>query len=260
MAVRIGVQLQPQHAPLAALRQAAAEAEQLGVDTIYTWDHFYPLSGEPDGMHWEGSIALAAIATVTERVRLGGLVFCNSYRNPQLLADIHRTLDHLSGGRMIFGIGAGWFERDYAEYGYEFGTAPERLRALRRDLPLIKSRLTKLSPPPLGPLPLMIGGGGEQVTLRLVAEHAQIWHSFGDLDTYLHKSAVLAEHCAKLGRDPATIERVWGTDTSDAEALAGLADAGVGELTVGITGAPDGYDLEPLRALLRWRDRYNEAH
>ena len=110
---------------------------------------------------------------------------------------------------MILGIGAGWFERDYDEYGYEFGTAPDRLRALRRDLPLIKERLAKLNPPPVGQMPFLIGGAGEKVTLRLVAEHAQMWHSFGDREAYEQKSALLAEHCAKVGRDPATVERVW---------------------------------------------------
>lgn len=259
MPIRVGVQIQPQHADFAQMRVAWREAEDLGVDSIYTWDHFYPLNGDPAGKHFEGAASLTALAASTERARIGALVFCNSYRNPQLLANIHSTIDHLSGGRVILGIGAGWFERDYEEYGYEFGTAPERLRALGRDLPLIKQRLAKLNPPPAGELPIMIGGGGEKVTLRLVAQHAHLWHTFADPETYLHKSEVLAEHCAKVGRDPAEIQRVIGGPGSISEYADALADAGVDELTVGVSGRPNGYDLGRLRELVQWRDRRNAA-
>ena len=255
MRVRIGVQVQPQHAEFDKMRRAWQEAEELGVDTVYTWDHFYPLYGEADGKHFEGTAALAALAASTERVRIGALVFCNSYRNPQLLANVHSTIDHLSGGRVIFGIGAGWFERDYDEYGYDFGTAPDRLRALRRDLPLMKERLAKLNPAPVGPMPFLIGGAGEKVTLRLVAEHAQMWHSFGDAEVYRRKSAILDEHCAKVGRDPSEIERVWGAGSNSLERADALADEGIHELTIGIGGNGSGYDLGELRELVKWRDR-----
>ena len=254
MPIRIGVQIQPQQADFAQMQEAWKEAEELGADAIYTWDHFYPLYGDPDGKHFEGVTSLAALAAATERVKIGALVFCNSYRNPQLLANIHSTIDHLSGGRVVLGIGAGWFERDYDEYGYEFGTAPDRLRALSRDLPLIKDRLAKLNPPPVGEMPIMIGGAGEKVTLRLVAEHAQLWHTFADPETYLHKSGVLAEHCERIGRDPETIERVIGSRETILQHADALADAGVQELTVGIGGGPGGYDLGELRELLQWRD------
>jgi probable F420-dependent oxidoreductase len=236
------------------MRKAWRDAEELGADTIYTWDHFYPLYGEPLGMHYEGIACLTALAASTERARVGALVFCNSYRNPQLLAHAHTTIDHLSGGRVILGIGAGWFQHDYDEYGYEFGTAPDRLRALRRDLPKLRARLTKLNPPPVGPMPILIGGAGEKVTLRLVAEHAQMWHSFGDADKYLEKSAILAEHCAKVGRDPATIERIWGAGDRTEQVAESLAQAGVHEVTVGIGGNGSGYDLGRLRELIQWRD------
>jgi probable F420-dependent oxidoreductase len=255
--IRVGVQMQPQHADFAAMRRAWREAEELGADTIYTWDHFYPLYGEADGKHFEGLASLAALAASTERARVGALVFCNSYRNPQLLANAHSTIDHLSGGRVIFGIGAGWFQRDYDEYGYEFGTAPDRLRALRRDLPLMKERLAKLNPPPAGPMPFLIGGSGPKVTLRLVAEHAQMWHSFGDREVYEQKAATLAEHCAKVGRDPAEIERVFGAGDRTEEVADDLADAGVHEIAVGIGGDGHGYDLGRLRELIQWRDRRN---
>jgi alkanesulfonate monooxygenase SsuD/methylene tetrahydromethanopterin reductase-like flavin-dependent oxidoreductase (luciferase family) len=114
-----------------------------------------------------------------------------------------------------------------------------------------------LNPPPVGQIPIMIGGAGEKVTLRLVAEHAQLWHTFADPETYLHKSQVLAEHCATVGRDPASIERVIGTGGSILEHADALADAGVDELTVGVGGGPDGYDLGELRELVQWRDRRN---
>jgi probable F420-dependent oxidoreductase len=255
MAIRIGVQVQPQHCEFSKMVDAWREAEAIGVDTIYTWDHFYPLYGSPEGNHWEGVASLTALAANTERVRIGGLVFCNSYRNPQLLANVHSTVDHLSGGRVIFGIGAGWFQRDYDEYGYEFGTAPDRLAALKRDLPLMTERLTKLQPRPQGPMPILIGGSGPKVTLRLVAEHAQLWHSFGDRDAYEQKSAILAEHCAKLGRDPNEIERVWGAGDRTLEVADDLADAGVHEITLGVGGNGTGYDLGRLRELVQWRDR-----
>jgi len=257
--IRVGVQVQPQHADFDKMRQAWREAEALGADTIYVWDHFYPLYGPADGKHFEGLTALTALAASTERARIGGLVFCNSYRNPQLLANAHSTIDQLARGRVILGIGAGWFQRDYDEYGYEFGTAPDRLRALRRDLPLMKQRLAKLNPPSAGPMPFLVGGAGEKVTLRLVAEHAQMWHSFGDAEAYEKKSAILAEHCAKVGRDPSEIERVWGGGDRTAELADSLADAGVHELAVGIGGDGSDYDLGQLRELIQWRDRRNAA-
>ena len=254
MTLRVGVQIQPQHANFDAMRRAWTEADELGVDTIFTWDHFYPLYGDADGKHYEALVTLGAMASVTERAQIGALVICNSYRNPEYLADAHRTLDHASGGRAILGIGAGWFQRDYDEYGYEFGDAPARLRALRGALPRIRDRISKLNPPPIGPLPILIGGGGEKVTLRLVAEHADMWHGFGDADTYRHKAEVLAGHCEKVGRDPGEIERTWGVNAGKLDAADGLVEAGVTHLIMGIGGDGKGYDLGPVRELVQYRD------
>jgi probable F420-dependent oxidoreductase len=255
--VRVGVQVQPQHADFDGMRQAWREADELGVDTIFCWDHFYPLYGEPEGKHFEALTTMASMAEVTERARIGALVICNSYRNPELLADAHRTVDHISGGRVILGIGAGWFQKDYEEYGYEFGDAPFRLRALRQDLPRIRERLGKLNPPPVGDLPILIGGSGPKVTLRLVAEHADMWHSFGDAEAYKKKNDILLGHCADVGRDPAEIERTWGIQADALETADDLVAAGVQHLIVGIGGDGTGYDLAPVRELVAWRDRVN---
>jgi probable F420-dependent oxidoreductase len=239
------------------MRQAWREADELGADTIFCWDHFYPLYGEPDGKHFEALTTMASMAEVTERAQIGALVICNSYRNPELLADAHRTIDHISGGRVILGIGAGWFQRDYDEYGYEFGDAPFRLRALKADLPRIRERLGKLNPAPVGKLPILIGGSGPKVTLRLVAEHADMWHGFGDAEAFTTKNEILLQHCADVGRDPAEIERTWGIHGDVGQHAEDLVAAGVEHVIVGIGGDGKGYDLGALRELIAWRDRLN---
>ncbi|RYV52544.1 LLM class F420-dependent oxidoreductase [Pengzhenrongella frigida] len=250
--IRIGVQLQPQHADYAQIRDAVRRAEDAGVDVLFTWDHFFPLTGEPDGKHFECWTVLGAWAEQTSRVEIGALVTCNSYRNPDLLADMARTVDHISGGRLILGIGAGWFQRDYDAYGYEFGTPGTRIADLGQALPRIEARLAAVNPPPVRHIPVLIGGGGERKTLRLVAEHADVWHGFGSVGTLTRKSAILDEHCAVVGRDPGAIERSAAVTKSPSEIAEPLVAAGATLFTIGV-GGPD-YDLSLAREWVAWRD------
>lgn len=255
--IRIGVQIQPQHASFDRMRSAAIEAEERGVDVVFNWDHFYPLFGEPDGEHFECLTQLASFAEATSRVEIGPLVLCNSYRNPNLVADMARTIDHISGGRFILGIGAGWFERDYDEYGYEFGEGRDRARALREALPIIERRLGLLNPPPVRKIPLLVAGGGEQVMLRLAARHADIWHGFGDPEKLRHKHSVLDSWCRREERDPDDIERstAAGDQRDDVSYGDDLLAVGSTFITFGVDG-PD-YDMSWMDGWIRWRDERN---
>ena len=247
--IKIGVQLHPQATTVAALREAWRAADAMGVDSIWLWDHFFPLYGDADAEHYEAYTLLAAMAVDTQHAQIGALVTCNSYRNPNLLADMARTIDILSNGRFVLGVGSGWFERDYEEYGYEFGTAIQRLNALRDALPIIKARLTKLNPPAVRPMPLLIGGSGEKVTLRLVAEHADAWNTFGPSKDFIAKNAILNEWCAKVGRNPGEIERTVAINPNDVGDVAGLnayIEAGADHLIV-MTGSP--FDLDSVAKL-----------
>jgi probable F420-dependent oxidoreductase len=255
--VRVGAQLQPQHAEYADIRRAVAEAEEIGVDVVFTWDHFFPLYGDPDGKHFECWTILGAWAEATEHVEIGALVTCNSYRNPDLLADMARTVDHISGGRLILGIGAGWCERDYASYGYEFGTPGRRLDALGEALPRIKKRFHALNPAPTREIPVLVGGGGERKTLRHTATYADIWHGFGNVETITHKHQVLDTWCRDVGRNPREIERSAKINNGDLDFAPGLYAAGTRLFTMSATGPA--YDLGELRELVAWRDAVNRG-
>jgi probable F420-dependent oxidoreductase len=247
---KVGIQLQPQHTTMVDLREAWRAADAMGADSIWTWDHFYPLYGDPDAAHFEGWSLLAAMAVDTKDAKFGALVTCNSYRNPELLADMARTVDHLSGGRLYLGIGSGWFERDYNEYGYEFGTAPWRLKELAAALPRIKDRLAKLNPQPVGSLPILIGGSGEKVTLKLVATYADAWNSFGPPEKFAAKLAILKEWCDKVGRNPAEIEMTVAINADEVGRADAYVEAGADHIIV-MTGHP--YDLSPIETLLKAR-------
>jgi len=246
-ATRVGVQLHPQATTVAELRRAWRQADALGVDSIWVWDHFFPLYGRPGAAHFESYTLLSAMAVETERAAIGALVTCNSYRNPDLLADMARTIDHLSGGRFTLGIGAGWFRRDFDEYGYDFTTPGRRLVALGEALPRIRSRLEQLRPGPVGRLPVLVGGGGERVTLRLVAEYADAWNAFGPPATYAAKSAILDQWCAEVGRDPGDIERTVAINPAEVDAWPDYVEASADHIIV-MTGAP--FDLEPVARLV----------
>ncbi len=244
--IKCGVQLHPQATSTANLREAWKAADAMGVDSIWVWDHFYPLYGDPEAGSLEAYTLLAAMAVDTSHAAIGAMVTCNTYRNPNLLADMARTIDQISGGRLILGIGSGWFERDYTEYGYEFGTAIERLHLLRDALPVIEARIAELMPAPAGPLPILIGGGGEKVTLKLVAEHADLWNGFGPADAYAAKNAILDEWCDKVGRPREAIERSVLINPSDVDDWEAFVEAGAQHLIL-MTGDP--FDLDALERL-----------
>jgi probable F420-dependent oxidoreductase len=262
--IRIAAQLHPQHGTWRDLRAAAIEAEALGYDIVYTWDHFFPLYGEPDGPHFECWSVLAGIAEATSRIELGPLVACNTYRNPDLLADIARTVDHISDGRTILGIGAGWARRDYDAYGYPFQSVGDRLGALEAAVPRILARLDVLNPPPVRRMPLLIAGVGERRTLRLVAQYADGWHAhFPDsIDEVVPKVAALRRWCDEIGRDPHEIEWGVGLDPEDLDRfLREDADAylelGFTQFTLGFNGPS--WRVEGGARWLEWRDARNVA-
>ena len=250
--VKVGVQIHPQNSTMAALRAGWQGVDELGVDSLWTWDHFFPpLYGAADESHFEGWQILAAMAVTTSNVtQIGMLVTGGGYRNPDLLADMARTLDHLSGGRAVLGIGSGWMDRDEVEYGYDVRTPGQRLDALAEALPRIRRRLDLLEPGPMGQLPILIGGNGERRTLRLVAQHADMWNGYGDAETIRAKNDVIDRWCAELGRDPGEIERTVWIEKAKPDLMRSLVDAGADHLILGLR-AP--YDLREVERLVAAR-------
>ncbi len=249
--VKIGVSLLPEHTSVAALRAAWRAADKLGVDSLWIWDHFFPVTGDPDGTSFECWSLIAAMAADTTTPTVGSLVSACGYRNPDLLADMARTVDHVSGGRVVLGLGAGWFERDYVEYGFDFAPPATRLNDLERTLARVRARVPTLRPPPLGRLPILVGGSGEKVTLRLVAQYADAWNFIGTLDEFRRKQAVLDDWARRVDRDPAAIERsVSVFAEEDPLPLADYAAAGVDHV---IRSVRHPFDLADVAALLAQR-------
>jgi alkanesulfonate monooxygenase SsuD/methylene tetrahydromethanopterin reductase-like flavin-dependent oxidoreductase (luciferase family) len=222
--VKIGILVWPQYTDWASLREAGATVDRLGFDSLWTWDHLYPICGSPDGPIFEGYLTLAGWACVTERVTLGLMVGANTFRNPALVAKMVTTLDHMSGGRAILGVGAAWFKLEHEAYGFDFGSSVgERLNWLDEAVMIVRgmldgtrpsgrsryrTRSVRNEPPPAQRhLPILIGGAGEKKTLATVARYADIWNVGGDIHTVRHKDEVLSRWCEEVGRDSGEIER-----------------------------------------------------
>jgi probable F420-dependent oxidoreductase len=250
--IRIGLQIAQYGADWPAFLAGAQQAEAIGADAIFNWDHFFGPK-DSDQPSFECWTMLAAWAARTSRIALGPLVSCIGYRNPDLVADMARTIDHVSGGRMILGLGSGFKQRDYVEYGFPFGSVADRVGDLEAGVSRIRRRLALLDPPPLGPMPLLIAGSGERRTLRLVAQHADIWHTFAGGEDFVHKSRILDRHCAQIGRDPELIERSVLVGDDPEAAGPELLAQGVRLFIVSVRDL----DLAPVGDWVRWRDDQN---
>jgi alkanesulfonate monooxygenase SsuD/methylene tetrahydromethanopterin reductase-like flavin-dependent oxidoreductase (luciferase family) len=241
MAVKLGINLWSQASDWPSFLAAGRRADDLGYDTLWTWDHIYAIFGDPHQPIFEGYTALAALAQATERIRLGLFVGANTFRNPGLAAKAITTIDHISDGRAIAGIGGAWFELEHQAFGLDFGSGfGQRLDWLAEAAPALRAMLDgtpvtspaggryafdelRLDPLPLQThLPIMIGGGGEKKTLRIVAQWADMWNVFGTPETVAAKDEILRTHCADVGRDSTQIERTLGCKvtirSSEAEA------------------------------------------
>jgi alkanesulfonate monooxygenase SsuD/methylene tetrahydromethanopterin reductase-like flavin-dependent oxidoreductase (luciferase family) len=225
--VKFGLLCWNQYTSWPDLRQAGIRADELGYNEIFTWDHLYPIVGSPDGPMLEAWMVLSAWAEATASARLGLMVGANTFRNPALVAKMATTLDHISGGRAMLGIGGAWFEREHTAFGFEFGASPgERLQWLEEAVRIMRGMLhgeqpsgdqfyttheVRNDPLPVQPhLPLLVGGGGVRRTLRIVARYADACNVGGGFESVRHKDEVLRRHCEEVGRDESEIERTAG--------------------------------------------------
>lgn len=227
MSIRFSIQTPLEGASFAALARHWQAAERLGYDSVWLDDHFYGVVTPPWDDALECWTLMAALARETSTIRLGTLVACNNYRHPPLVAKMACSLDHISNGRLEFGLGAGWFEQEYVGYGYDFPPMGTRLRQLEEALHICTLMWTEESatftgrhyrvhqawcnPKPVQKPypPIMIGGGGEKVLLRIVARYANRWNFGGSVAEFRHKLPVLDSHCRAVGRNPAEIEKSW---------------------------------------------------
>jgi F420-dependent oxidoreductase-like protein len=223
--IRFGLHSGPQNTTYDDYRDLWLRAEELGFDWVSDFDHFLPIHADPTGPQFEGLTLLSALAAQTSRVRCGMLVLGVTYRHPAVVANMAATIDHVSGGRLELGMGAAWYELEHDQYGIPFPRIGVRMDMLDEACRIMRSMWTqetttfegkhfqlkdaRMEPKPVQEhLPLVIGGSGERRTLRIVAEHADIWNSFyGDVDHYRHLLDVLAGHCSDVGRDPADVRK-----------------------------------------------------
>ena len=227
--VKLGINLWSQASDWPSFLATGTRAEELGYDSLWTWDHIYAIFGDPHQPIFEGYTALAALAQATSRIQLGLFVGANTFRNPGLAVKALSTIDHVSNGRAVMGIGGAWFEGEHTAFGIDFGSGfGQRLDWLDESVRAIRTLLDggtvtsepggqyafdelRISPRPVqGHVPILIGGGGERKTLRIVAEYADIWNVFGTPETVARKDAILREHCEAVGRDTTQIERTLG--------------------------------------------------
>lgn len=265
--IRVGVQLWPGGAPdYSTWRRAVVTAEDLGADVIFGYDHFYRPAFEfsadwtphrvrerAGANNFEGWTALATWGEITTRVEIGLLVTGLGYRNPDLVADMARTVDHISGGRLILGVGSGWYKKDYTAYGYDYGTITSRMDLFEKGLARIEGRLGQLIPPPIRKIPILIGGMGIKRTLPLVARYADIVHAHIGVAEFGRRDRILTQLSSDAGRDDSSIERsvAWsGRDDGDA-----FASAGVTLFVVEVRPTERGYDFSELIDMIAWRDR-----
>jgi alkanesulfonate monooxygenase SsuD/methylene tetrahydromethanopterin reductase-like flavin-dependent oxidoreductase (luciferase family) len=229
MDTRLGILLWSQATDWDSFERSAIRIDELGYEHLWTWDHLHAIFGDPYQPIFEGYTTLAAWAKVTRRARLGLLVGANTFRNPALVTKMAVTLDHISGGRAILGIGGAWFETEHTEFGIDFGRSPgERLTWMHEAVGAMRGLLAgetvtsppdgryrlsnlRLQPPPVQDrLPIMIGGSGERKTLRSVAQYADMWNAMGSVEKLRHKVSVLRTHCDTVGRDFGEIELTAG--------------------------------------------------
>ncbi len=219
MSMHLGINLWPQNVSWSEMRETALLVDRLEFDSLWCWDHFYPIQGDPKGANHEAWEILAAWGAVTSKVQVGTLVSGVTHRHPAVLANMAATLDHITNGRAILGIGAAWNTVEHDAYGIPLGTPAQRSRRFSEGARIMRSLLdneettyagryyqvvkARCEPKPVqGRLPIMIGGGGERSTLRTTARYADMWHGFGTPEQLAHKIEVLRKHCVDVGRDP----------------------------------------------------------
>lgn len=223
--IRFGIQTGQQNVAWGDVLALWQKADRWGYDSLWNFDHFYPIFVDPDGPCLEAWAMLSALAQATSRVRIGTMVNGNTYRNPCLTAKMAATLDHVSGGRLNLGIGAGWFELEHRAMGFDFKTVPKRLAALDEACQIIKGMFTQPrttlhgkhytvtdvigEPKPLQKPhpPILIGGTGEKVLLKLVAKHADMWNASGSAERLGHLIDVIKRHGDAVDRDAGAIEK-----------------------------------------------------